>query len=61
MKNKITILVHGGLVQDIIGIPKDVEVEVLDYDIEGADPDNFSQDEDGNDCVKSVYVHVENI
>lgn len=59
MKNKITILVHGGLVQDIIGIPKDVEVEVLDYDIEGADPDNFSQDEDGNDCVKSVYVHVD--
>jgi len=33
-KKRIVITVHGGLIQDIEGIPKDIIVEVRDYDVE---------------------------
>ncbi len=35
----ITVIVEGGMIQDVIGIPKGVRVEVHDYDTEGGDPD----------------------
>lgn len=32
MKKEITIIVEGGLIQDIKGVPKNVKVKVVDFD-----------------------------
>jgi hypothetical protein len=34
-RNKILVVVDGGVIQDILGIPKGFEVVVRDFDIEG--------------------------
>jgi len=34
---KIIITVEGGIVQNVIGIPKGATIEVRDYDTDGAD------------------------
>lgn len=39
-KHTITITTHGGIIQDIRGIPDDVRVEVKPYDIVPTDFDN---------------------
>jgi len=56
-KSKITIIVQGGLIQDVL-IPKklkDTIVIVRDYDTEGADPENLKEDEDGSEYVESEW------
>jgi len=54
-KKTITITVEGGVIQGIAGIPEDVRIVVKDYDVEGAEPNNLSHDENGNACVVSEW------
>lgn len=42
----ITVIVEGGLVQDIQGIPKGIRVKVLDYDSDGID--------ESHPCAKKI-------
>lgn len=51
--NEITVYVSGGLVQDVINIPSDCLVKVVDYDIDNnLDCD---KDEHGNPCCIAIY------
>ena len=34
---EITVVVRGGVVADVSGIPKGVEVKIVDYDIDGSE------------------------
>lgn len=54
-KKTITVGVHGGLVQWIQGIPENVRVVVRDYDVEGVDSADLSQDVEGHHCAKSIW------
>ena len=54
-KHVITVGVYGGLVQWIKGIPPNICVVVRDYDIDGAEPDCLTKDEDGSACVESRW------
>jgi hypothetical protein len=49
MKKKLTIIVKGGCVQDVIkeNIP-DTIIEVHDYDTDETDPSILKKDKDGN-------------
>ena len=49
-KKKIEITVEGGLIQAIEGIPKDVEVWVSDYDVEGTEEERLFTDKNGDQC-----------
>ena len=58
MKKKIIVIVDGGIVQDVQGIPKRAVIEVHDYDVDGATPEDIDpicgkderlrRDKDGN-------------
>jgi len=37
MRNKVIIIVEGGIVQNVLGVPAGVTIEVHDYDTDGAD------------------------
>ena len=37
MKQTITVVIEGGAVQSVTGVPQDVEVVVIDRDIEGSE------------------------
>jgi len=56
-KRTITVGVYGGLVQWIQGIPDDVRVVVHDFDIDGVE--DLSRDEQGQQCVESVWEESE--
>lgn len=47
MKHKITITMEGGLIQDISGIPESVVIEVMDFDVEGCEPESLKENEHG--------------
>jgi len=55
---KIIVVMEGGCVQTIIGIPEGVEVAVRDYDVEGIDLDRYLRtntlfkDVDGQLCTE---------
>jgi len=54
----ITVIVHGGLVQDIRNIPEEVAIRIQDYDIDGLtaeELEKLERDEEGNSCVVSVW------
>lgn len=53
--NTIVITIEGGLVQDVSNIPPGMKVVVRDYDCEGADDDELSKDERGDDCYVTVW------
>lgn len=40
MRNQIVILIEGGLINEIRGIPEDTDIVVIDLDTEGADPED---------------------
>jgi hypothetical protein len=50
----VFVVLEGGLVQEVRGIPPGVEVHVVDYDIEGADELQVSP-LDGEACVITEY------
>lgn len=61
--NQIIVTVDGGVIQDISYIPKGVTVKVIDYDVEGGDPENFTRipqtDDKGRiDGWEDAYVSV---
>lgn len=41
-KNIVYVIVYGGVVQDIINVPKGIKIHVLDHDIDGCDESNLS-------------------
>lgn len=47
MNKVIKIVVDGGVVQSVDGIPDEVEVHVWDYDVEGRDITQLNKDADG--------------
>ena len=53
--NKIVITMEGGLIQDIQGIPDGVVILVRDYDVEGADDTELTQDENGDACYELIW------
>ena len=53
--NKIIIIVEGGLIQDISNIPHDIEIEVRDYDTDGADEENTKKDSDGDEYLIGIW------
>ena len=57
---KIIVQVEGGVIQDILGIPDDVIVEVHDWDVDEGDHDievfgPLLEDEDGNKYIKTLW------
>lgn len=54
---KIIIAVEGGIIQDMSGIPKGVEIEVRDYDIEGENENDLDTNADGNQHTTSIWAH----
>ena len=54
-KQIITVGVEGGVVQWIQGIPRGIRVVVHDYDVDGADKEELSKDENGDEYLESVW------
>jgi len=54
-KKKIIVIVEGGLISDISGIPKDIIVETHDYDTDGSEPEREETDADGNNYLKNQW------
>ncbi len=53
----IKITVEGGVIQNITGIPEGIAIAVFDYDTEGNDLETLRQDEDGEDCIISLWTN----
>lgn len=51
---EITIKVEGGCVNNVEA-PNEAEVNVFDYDTEGIDEDDISEDRDGEECIVSTF------
>jgi hypothetical protein len=51
----IDIILDGGLVRDIQGIPEDYQVRIRDYDVEDAHPDDVKKDEKGLECFEFFW------
>lgn len=47
---KIKILVRGGLIQDIKGIPTEHFVEIWDYDVDDKPEEEMTKDKNGDSC-----------
>lgn len=54
MTKEIIIHVRGGMVQDIIDIPKGTKVKVIDWDVEGIEEDYLTKN-DGIFAVVSEW------
>ena len=57
MTEEILIIVEGGVIQEIYGIPPDIVVRVKDYDVDGCDPARLKQDRDGERFFEGVWTH----
>jgi hypothetical protein len=57
MPKEIRIIVEGGVIQEVYGIPPDVVVRVKDYDVDGCDPSRLKQDRDGERFFEGVWTH----
>lgn len=49
-KKIITVIVEGGVIQDILDMPDDIQIHVKDFDCDSEPEDNggVREDEDGN-------------
>jgi hypothetical protein len=47
---KIQIAIEAGKVKHVVGMPVEIVVEVLNYDVEKHDPKMLSKDEEGKLC-----------
>jgi hypothetical protein len=54
MDEGITIYIEGGVIQDITGIPENSRVTVVDWDIDGVDPEDLTELEAGQ-AIVSVW------
>jgi hypothetical protein len=57
MSHEILIIVQGGSVQEVYGIPPEIVVRVKDYDVDGADDADLKQDRDGERYCEAVWTH----
>jgi len=55
----IVIVVEGGAIQNVLGVPKGVQVHIHDYDTEGALPQNVTEDSDGNTFYCDIWLTEE--
>lgn len=55
MKKPIRIIVVGGVVQEVLDIPDDIEVVVQDYDIDESDPNMLEEDAYGDYYIESKW------
>jgi len=56
----ILIVVEGGIIQDVLGIPEGVQVVVCDYDVEGVDIEGYIENGrlfrvNGKLCTQIAY------
>ncbi len=52
----IQVIVEGGLVQEILNVPSDIEIQVLDYDVQGMNKESLEKSPlDGQPCCITVY------
>lgn len=51
---EVVIGVHGGVAEPV-SVPEGVSVKIRDYDIDGCEGDDLSQDEGGGQCVERNY------
>lgn len=54
-QGQIIIVLKGGLIQNIAGIPPGLQLIVKDYDTKGADQDELSTDSNGDKYFKRVW------
>ena len=57
MGEETVIVVEGGVVQEVYGIPPGVVVRVKDYDVDGCDEAHLKQDRDGERFHESAWSH----
>jgi len=57
MDSEILIVIEGGLIREVYGIPPGVVVRVKDYDVDGADEADLKRDRDGGRYCESVWTH----
>jgi len=57
MDREILIVIQGGLIQEVYGIPPGLVVRVKDYDVDGCDEAHLKQDRDGERFRESVWSH----
>jgi len=53
---RIVVVVSGGVVQDVVGVPPGVVVEVHDYDTDGSD-ESLGIDEEGYPYLLGEWRH----
>jgi len=53
----ILVVMEGGVIQDIVGVPRGMRVVVRDYDVEGVDPDDADlyMNSEGSLCTQVVW------
>lgn len=56
---EILVVVEGGLIQEIYGIPPGVVIRVKDYDVDGVEEDRLQRDRDGRRYIESVWANEE--
>jgi hypothetical protein len=55
-KREIFVIMEGGLVREIVNLPPNINVTVIDYDTEGADKEDLQiSPVDGELCVISTW------
>ncbi len=59
----VTVLVRGGVIQDIQNIPAGIRIRVQDYDIENLTDKELQEetetDEEGHPCVVSIWENID--
>lgn len=59
MMEKIIVVVKGGMVQDVYGTcPHKFEVEVIDFDLDGAEPTVVEAAEERLQTVKQLFFKI---
>ena len=55
-KHVIYVILDGGLVREVLDVPAGIEVHVIDYDTQGADPQDLDQSPfNGTPCCRATY------
>ena len=53
--NRIVIVVEGGVVEDVLGIPQGYGLELHDYDVERSNESDLETDDDGDKFFRGVW------
>ena len=52
----VEVIVQGGMVANVKGLPKGMELRIMDYDIEGVDEEALKKDKDGDEYNEVVWL-----